>query len=525
MVGLELVVVLGVALLACHTLGRVLRIAPPILLLACGVGLGFVPVFTSVSLPPETMLLLFLPALLYWESLTTSLREIKRDARGILLMSTVLVVLTAAAVAAIAHAFGVPWGPAWVLGAAVAPTDATAVAALARSLPRRTVTVLRAESLVNDGTALVLYGVAVGVTVGEETFSLGHVSGMFAISYLGGALAGVLTAWTGTVVRRRIDSPILGNVAMIVIPFTAYLLAELVHASGVLAVVVCGLIISQVGPRAGRADTRLQVNAFWSLATFILNGALFVLVGLELPPAVEGLESVDIVDALIAVAVIYTTVIGLRFVFQFASAYTIRLLDRRPKQKTLRISNRVRCVNAVAGFRGAVSLAAALGVPVTLTAGGAFPDRDFIIFVTAGVIALTLVVNGLALPRLLRWARLPDDTDIDEEEELAETTAAEEAMAAIPDVAAGLGTREAVVDQTVREYEQHLAALHADDADDDAVLHKDDYNELRLALIARKRATVLRLRDEHTIDDTVLRRVQTQLDIEEARLSREDLVD
>ncbi|MEV0648287.1 Na+/H+ antiporter [Phytomonospora sp. NPDC050363] len=526
MLGLELVVVLSVALLVCHTLGDRLRVAPPVLLLAFGVGLGFIPAFASVDLPPETMLLLFLPALLYWESLTTSLREIRRDLRGIILMSTVLVILTAAAVAAIAHAFGIPWGPAWVLGAAVAPTDATAVGVLARSLPRRNVTLLRAESLINDGTALVVYGLAVGITVGEEKFDLPHVSWLFVLSYVGGALAGALTAWVGTLVRRRIDAPIPGNVAMIAIPFAAYLLAETVEASGVLAVVVCGLIISQVGPRAGRADTRLQTNAFWSLATFMLNGALFVLVGLELPPAVEGLASVGLADALIAVVAVYAAVIALRFVFQFTAAYAIRLIDRRPKQRELRVGNRARAVSAVAGFRGAVSLAAALGVPVVLTSGEAFPDRDFIIFVTAGVIVLTLVINGLALPRVLRWANLPPDTALDEEHALAEATAAEEAMAALPDVAAELDTDPRVIEQTRREYQQHLEALHADDPEgSDPVRRRDDYNALRLALIARKRATVLRLRDERTIDDTVLRQIQTQLDIEEARLSRRDIVD
>src|SRR4051794_25849605 len=160
-----------------------LRIAPPVLLLACGVALGFVPALRAVQLPPEMVLLLFLPVLLYWESLTTSPREIRSNLRTITLNSTVLVLVTAAAVATCAHALGLGWGPAWVLGAAVAPTDATAVGVLARSLPRRTVTVLRAESLVNDGTALVIYGLAVGITVGEEDLGVGHVSWLLLLAY------------------------------------------------------------------------------------------------------------------------------------------------------------------------------------------------------------------------------------------------------------------------------------------------------------------------------------------------------
>jgi len=171
-----------------------------------------------------------------------------------------------------------------VLGAAVAPTDATAVGVLAKALPRRSVTILRAESLVNDGTALVIYGLAVGITVGEEQLGVPHVAGLLLLSYGGGAATGMLTAWLGVHVRRCLDDAALENVAILLIPFTAYLLAELAGASGVLAVVVCGLIMSQAGPRIGRADQRRQTEAFWSLATFLLNGALFVLVGRRFLP-------------------------------------------------------------------------------------------------------------------------------------------------------------------------------------------------------------------------------------------------
>ncbi len=169
-------VLLGVALVVCGALARRYPIAPAILLVLVGVLAGFVPHLREAHLPPQVVLLLFLPALLYWESLTTSLREIRSNLGVVILTSTALVVVTAGAVAVTAHALGMPWGPAWVLGAALAPTDATAVGILARDLPRRTVTVLRAESLVNDGTALVLYGLAVGVTVGEQDLTGWHVT-------------------------------------------------------------------------------------------------------------------------------------------------------------------------------------------------------------------------------------------------------------------------------------------------------------------------------------------------------------
>jgi len=279
LLGLELVAALGLAVLICGVLARRFGMAPPVLLLACGALLGFIPVLRRVHLPPEVVLLLFLPALLYWESLTTSLREIRSNLRAIVLLSTVLVIFTAWAVAAVAHALGLGWGPAWVLGAAVAPTDATAVGVLGRMLPRRTLTVLRAESLVNDGTALVIYALAVGITRGGEHLRLPHAMWLFLLAYGGGAVAGVVTAWLSIQARRRLDDPLLGNLVTILTPFTAFLLAQAIHASGVLAVVVSGLIMSQAGPRVVRAATRQQAEAFWSLSTFLLNGALFVLVG------------------------------------------------------------------------------------------------------------------------------------------------------------------------------------------------------------------------------------------------------
>jgi monovalent cation/hydrogen antiporter len=523
--GLVLVVVLGSALLASGVLARRLRIAPPVLLLACGVLLGFVPALREVRLPPEMVLLLFLPVLLYWESLTTSLREIRSNLRVIVLNSTLLVVATASVVAVAAHAIGLPWGPAWVLGAAVAPTDATAVGVLARSLPRRTVTVLRAESLVNDGTALVIYGLAVGITVGEEHLTLPHVGWLLILSYGGGALAGTVVAWLGGQARRRLGDPLQESVAVVLLPFVAYLAAESVHASGVLAVVVCGLIMSQTGPRIGRALSRQQTMAFFSFAIYLLNGALFVLVGLQVQSAVRGLTSVAVARGLLAVAAVSAAVLGTRFLWLFTTPYVIRALDRRPQQRARRVGPRPRVLSGLSGFRGAVSLAAALAVPSALGSGQPFPDRDLIIFVTTGVIVTTLVVPALILPAVVRWAHLPPDTGVDDERKLAERLAAEEALDALPRLAAEQDVDDAVTDRLRHEYEKHLRILEAGDGDDEEAAeharHWEQQNhDLRAAVIAHKRGTVLRLRDEGRIDDTVLRQLQAKLDIEEVRLSR-----
>jgi len=521
-------VVLGVAVLGCGVLARRLGVAPPVLLLACGALAGFVPALRRAHLPPEVVLLLFLPALLYWESQSTSLQGIRSNLRVIVLQSTALVVATAAGVAVAAHALGLEWGPAWVLGAAVAPTDATAVGALGRVLPRRTLTILRAESLVNDGMALVIYAVAVAITAGQERFSAPYTGWLLVRSYGGGALAGALIAWLAINLRRHLDDPLLENAAILLTPFAAFLLADVIGASGVLAVVVCGLIMTQAGPRIDHPGAHQQGEAFWTLSAFLLNGALFVLVGLELQTAVRGLPSSALTRGLIAVGVVSAVVVGVRFTWAFTTPYVIRALDRRPQQRLRRMGARARVVSSVAGFRGAVSLAAALAVPETTASGAPFPDRDLIIFVTAGVIVVTLVGQALLLPVVVHWARLPRDTSVEQERHLAETLATEEALDAIPGLGTELGTDAEIVNRLRREYEKHLRVLHAGDdgADDELALRYDrQYNALRLAVLEHKRATVVRLRDQRRIDDTVLRLVERHLDIEEVRLARDQEAD
>jgi CPA1 family monovalent cation:H+ antiporter len=524
--GLEMVVVVGVALLLCGVLAQRFPVAPAISLLAVGVLIGFVPTLRDVQLPPEVVLLLFLPALLYWESLTTSLREIRSNLRVVVLTSTVLVAATAAAVATVAHhLLGMAWGPAWVLGAALAPTDATAVGVLARALPRRTVTVLRAESLVNDGTALVIYGIAVGITVGQQNLGVWPVTWLLVLSYGGGVLAGGLVWLLSSQVRRRIEDPTLENIAVVVTPFAAFLLADLVHASGVLAVVVCGLLMSQTAPRITSAAARQQMVGFWSLATTVLSSALFLLVGLQAQSAVRNLTSTSSIRALADIVAVAAVVVGARWAWLYTTPYLIRLVDRRESQRARRVGARQRVVSATAGFRGAVSLALALAVPNQLGSGAPFPDRDLIIVITCGVIVLTLL-QALLLPTVVRWARLPVDTAVDEERHLAEVATTDAAYEAIDLTARHLGSDDRVVDRVRHEIDKRRKLLAADGAADDAVvLHDDQYTALRLALLGRERATLVQLRDEQQIDDIVLRQVQARLDLEEVRLSRSSPVD
>jgi CPA1 family monovalent cation:H+ antiporter len=233
-------------------------------------------------------------------------------------------------------------------------------------------------------------------------------------------------------------------------------------------------------------------------------------------------------QAIAAVGVVSAVVIGVRFTWMFTTPYLLRMLDRRPQQRLRRIGARDRVVSALSGFRGSVSLAAALAVPRTLESGAPFPKRDMIIFVTSGVIVVTIVLQSLMLPAVVHWARLPADTAVEQERQLAETAATEEALAAMGGIAAELGTDQSVVDRMRTEYEKHLNVLRArgDEADDSPGRRAEaDFAALRLGLLRQKRETVARLRDERHIDDTVLRQIQAQLDAEEVRLSRRDVPD
>jgi monovalent cation/hydrogen antiporter len=523
--GLEIVVLLGLALVACGALARRYPIAPAILLVLVGVLVGFVPHLRQAQLPPEVVLVMFLPALLYWESLTTSLREIRNNLRVVVLTSTALVAATAAAVAAAAHGLGLAWGPAWVLGAALAPTDATAVGVLARDLPRRTVTVLRAESLINDGTALVLYGLAVGVTVGEQQLTGWHVTWLLAWSYVGGVLAGALIGLLSWQLRRRMDDPMLESIAMLVTPFAAFLLADAAHASGVLAVVACGLFMSQVTPRITGAVTRQITQPFWALSTTVLSSALFVLVGVSAQSAFRQFNSTSMLRALVDVLVVTAVVIGVRWAWVYTTPYLIRLLDRRPAQRLRRVPARQRTVSAVAGFRGAVSLAAVLAVPHSLDSGAPFPDRDLMVLIACGVIVLTLL-QALFLPSVVRFARLPVDTSVAEELQFADEYSLDAAIDALDTTASELGSGQMVVERVRHELDKQRKLQAAAGAEGDPVIqHDDQYRSLSLALIGRRREALLELRDEQRIDDIVLRRVQARLDQEEVRFLRANLLE
>lgn len=447
MEGLEVTVLIGLTILVGSLLAPRVRLALPLVLVILGLLLGFVPALREIQLPPETVLLLFLPVMLFWESLTTSLRSIRRDFRYILPMSTLLVVASAFAVAGVGLLFGMPWETALILGAAVAPPDATAVAALGRLLPRRMFMKLKAESLTNDGTALVLYAIAVSLALGGR-ISPWSVTTSVLMSYVGGVAAGVVIAALGYVLLSRTSSTIVINVTLLLIPFSAFLLAEVVHASGVLAVVVAGLVVAYVSPRVTTASSRRQADAAWPFGVFLLNGALFVLIGLEVQFVAHEISAAAIGRLLLITLGVWATLLVVRYLFQVMNMPFQRRTTPRP---SARARARSMTVSTVAGMRGAVSLAIALSVPAASATEGEIAGRDEIVFVTAGVILLSLLVQGPLLPAVVRWARFPVDHAEDEEYELAERTISGAALAALDDLAVEHGIGQEVRDKVRAE--------------------------------------------------------------------------
>jgi CPA1 family monovalent cation:H+ antiporter len=509
---LEIVVVVLVAVLLLTWVSRRLRVNEPVLLLVGGVLIGLLPPFRRAGLPPAAVLLIFLPPLLYAESLTISLHQIRENLRVITLLAVGLVLATAATVAATAHGLGLSWPMAIVLGAVIAPTDATAVANVARGMPRRMLTTLRAESLINDGAALALFAVAVDGAVTGHQFGPGTAAWRLAASYAGGIAIGVAGAWLVILVRRHLHDLQLSSGLSVLTPFAIYLPAEAAGVSGVLAVVVAALILSRASPLLLSGTGRVEILGFWRVTTFLLNGSLFVLIGIQLPHVVRDLRSLTLAQATLTALAVSGTVIVTRLLFVNVLPYVLRALDRRPQQVARRVPTRQRAPGAWGGVRGAVSLAAALAVPTVANNGARLAGRDVVVFATAVVIVVTLLVQGQTMPAVIRWARMPPDPGEDEEERLARRNIAEAARDALDEQARRL--------RSPREIARHVEhELAAQVRELDVVAdHRHAEHELRFALLAVKRASLVALRDARRIDDAVLRRVQEAIDAEELRL-------
>src|SRR5215207_8732600 len=471
----------GAALLA---IAQVVRVPYPILLVLGGLALGFVPGMPTIELSPDLVLVAFLPPLLYGAAFFTPLRELRANAGSISTLAVGLVLATTVAVAVVAHAVipELTWPTAFVLGAIVSPTDPTAATAIAQrlGLPRRLIAIIEGESLVNDGTALVVYRVAV-VAVVTGSFSLASASASFVLNVIGGILVGLAAGIVIRQVRRRLNNPPVEITISILSGYFAYLPAHALDVSGVLAAVTVGVYMGWYTPELTTSQTRLQGQAVWEIVFLGLNAVLFALVGLQLPAILDELSVARSTGELIGYAALVTAVVVLvRFAWVVVAAYMPRMMR----------------ANGSPPWKGAV-------------------------FLSFGVILGTLVVQGLTLPGLIRWLDLEDDGLAEKEEAKARIRAAEAALTRLDEL-----VDEDWVNADTAERMRGLYGFRRDrfrsrfDPESDGAIEGQSlsYQRLRRELLEAERQELRRLRLEGRIDDDVVRRVQRDLDLENERL-------
>ena len=518
-----LAVLAGTALLA-----RRIDVAPAILLLLAGVALAFVPGMPALELPPDLVLLLVLPPLIYSASVAMSWREFKFNLRPIFLLAVGCVIFTAAAVAAATHyLIGLPWNVGFLLGAIVAPPDVVAPLAIARKLgiPRRILVVLEGEGLANDATALILYRFAVAaITTGA--FSLPNATGEFAAIIAGEIAYGTAVGWLSLRARHWASDPQVEITLSLITPYVAYWLPEHLGGSGVIATVACGLYMSWNGPLLISSATRLQGIFFWDFVIYVIEGLLFLLTGFQMRSLFEKSKAFPLDDILLATALVTVIVIGARFAWVYPATYLPRVMSKSLRQRDPSPPWQWVFILSFTGVRGAVSLAAALALPFALPNGEGFPYRDLIMFVSFGVIFITLVGLGLGLPTVVRWLGVADagrNEHIAEHE--SEIAARREALGvALKSLDAITEDRE-LSDEVVRL----LRARHEiradqlpDSLDPEAREASAAGIELTRELIGAERKFIHTLLRDGKITDEVRRRIERDLDLEEASLANRE---
>jgi Na+/H+ antiporter len=516
---------LFIAVAGLNVLARRMSLPYPIPLVIGGVALGFVPGMPEIELEPDLVLLVFLPPLLYSAAFFSDLRALRADARGISMGAIGLVLATIGIVGVVAHeVIGFSWPLAFALGAIVSPTDPIAATAIMRNVgaPRRIVNMVEGEALVNDATALVALRVAVAAAVGGS-FSAVDAGLEFVLAALGGIGIGLAVAFVIAEIRRRLDDPVTEITISLLTGYAAFIPADELGLSGVLAAVSCGLYLGWRAPELISPQTRLQAFGTWEVLVFLLNATLFILVGLQLPVIVDGLEGTPAADVIGYSALVCATVIGVRFLWLFTMPYVIRALDRREAQRARRVGIGPRIVFGWAGMRGAVSLAAALALPLETDAGAPLPDRELILFITFSLIVVTVVGQGLTLPALIRRLGVVEDGAEEEAEELkARLVASRAALEQLDELELEEWTRDDTVERVrgvyrfrQRRFKTRAGKIPDEDGIEDRSL---SYQRLMHDVFAAQRQALVELRNEGEISSDVMRRIERELDLEESRL-------
>ena len=519
----EIIFGLTVAIACLALLARKIGVAYPILFVIGGLVLGLIPGLPRVRLDPELVFLLFLPPLLYPAALFTSWRDFRANLRPISMLAVRLVIISTVVIAFVAHKLvGLPWAAAFVLGAIVSPPDAVAATAITKRLcvPHHLITIIEGESLVNDATAFVIYKFAVAAVV-TGTFSLALAGVEFVLVSIGGILVGVIIGWLASSVQRRLDDPPVQTTLSLLTPFAAYLSADKIGVSGVLAVVTAGLYLGWRSPEITNSRTRFQIFPVWEMVVFLLNGLIFILIGLQLPQILENLSGHSLFKLCWHAALINLALIFVRIFWIFAAEHLPDLFRKKSAKSKPRPDWRHTAIVAWTGMRGVDSMAAAMALPLCVGDGSPFPGRDPILFHTFAVILVTLVLQGLSLPLIIRWLRIVDDGVTEKEELQARVRTVQAALARLNEFKGKSDDR--ALERLQAEYENRIHDLESGTKTDGhfSDAHKTTtYDQLLSETLLAERRMILQLRNEQVISDEVLRRIQRDLDLAELRLRR-----
>lgn len=525
---------IAVAMAVCALLAKKLDVPYPIVMVIGGALLAFVPAAPAIALKPELIFILFLPPLLFAGGWETDWRDFRFNLRPILLLAIGCVAFTTAVVAAVAHAAfpALTWPAATVLGAILAPTDAIAAVAIMNSLsvPRRLAVIIDDESLVNDASSLVIYRFAVVATV-TGVFTPGIALLQFVVVSVGGVAIGLAVGYLYVQMQRLFtrlgfSDPETDVLLTLIGPYAAYLPADALGVSGVLAAVAGGIYVSRQSPIIFNSQTRLLANSFWEMLIFFLNAMVFVLVGLQVRSVVTQLDQ-PLTSVLWGGALIAAVVILVRLVWIYPATYLPRLVFRSIVEREGWPPLSWPTLLGWNGMRGVVSLAAALALPLEIHGGAPFPGRNLIIFFTFCTIFATLVVQGLSLPYVIRWLGLvvPDTTD--REEAQARVQVAEAAMARLNEMIERDGESVTELHRTrslemLRHYEERIrhfrSHLQGPSEEAAAELEHEVDHALKRATLDIERETIIQMRKGGLINDEIFRRIEADLDLAEAQL-------
>ena len=517
---IELLLALLLAATGLAIVARKIGIPYPILLVLGGLLIGFIPGLPSVELAPDVVFLLFLPPILFAAGYFTSIRDLRKNLRAILLLAVGLVLFTTFLVGAVAKLLvpDMAWAVALTLGTIVSPPDAVASSAVFQRLgvPRRIVTILEGESLLNDATALVAYRFAViAATVGG--FSIVDASTTFLIASVGGIAVGLAFGFATTWAVRRVNDPVFSIVITFLAPLLAYLPATTAGLSGVLATVAAGVYVGRKAPRHMSSEVRLSGVSAWQILLFLINGSVFILIGLQLPTVLQGLSAYS-PQALLGLAIaVSAAAILARIVWVFPATYVPRRLSATIREREPEPPIRHVALVSWAGMRGVVSLAAALALPID------FPDRNLVIFLTFAVILATLVGQGLTLPFLISRLGIENRGGLESQEEAyARLVASESALVRLDELAVETPDHLELI-QNLRSQYQHrtqheLQRKHSGEHDEEGEQELIEHRQIRMAVLAAERESLLTLRERGAISEEVHRVVERDLDLEELRM-------